>query len=120
MKSNSILDRRKSKSSSKEKSLSSILSKSSRGSNRKKTIDAKTIISSASSMEYEFRVQIGNDSQFDPMNDPISIELMNNQGQSMIIPLMNSINNSKPFQKGQLDLFRLNIPKQFQPVKQSD
>ena len=117
-------DRRKSKSSSKEKSLSSVFSKSSRGSNsRKKTIDAKTIVSSVSSapsIDYEFRVQTGNDSQLDGTNDSISIELMNSKGQSMKIPLTNSINNSKPFQKGQLDIFRLNIPNQFQNVTHSD
>lgn len=112
--------RRKSKSSSKEKSLSNLISKSSRGSNhRKKTIDAKTIVTSTSSItsiNYEFRIQIGNESQFDGTNQSVSIEIINNKGQSMKIPLSNSINNSKPFQKGQLDIFHFTIPNQFHNV----
>jgi len=35
----------------------------------------------------------------------------------MKIPLINSINNSKPFQKGQLDIFHLTIPNNFHNVK---
>jgi hypothetical protein len=111
-----ILRNPKIKNSSKEKSLSS---KSSRGSNySKKTIDAKSISkSSNSSIDYEFRIQTGNESQLDGTNENISIELINTKCHSIKIPLNNSINNSKPFQKGQLDLFHLNIPKHFYPVK---
>jgi len=106
----------KSKTSSKEKSLLS--SKSSRGSNHsKKTIDAKTILKSNTSIDYEFRVQTGNESQLDGTNENISIELINTKCCSIKIPLVNSINNSKPFQKGQLDIFHLNIPNNFYHVK---
>lgn len=33
------------------------------------------------------------------------------------MPLINSINNSKPFQKGQLDIFHLKIPNNFHHVR---
>lgn len=116
---------RKSKSSSKEKPFSNLLPKSSRGSNhRKKTIDAKTVVTSTSSssttsINYEFRIQTGNESQLDGTNESVSIEIINNKGQSMKIPLIDSINNSTPFQKGQLDIFHLSIPNHFQNVAKS-
>ena len=117
--SSTIPRNQKFKSSSKERSLSSILSsKSSRGSNHsKKTIDAKSISKSNTSIDYEFRVQTGNESQLDGTNESISLELTNTKSHSIKISLANSINNPKPFQKGQLDLFHLNIPKHFYPVK---
>jgi hypothetical protein len=88
---------------------------------RQKPIDTKTRltpIKSNTSINYEFRVQTGNESQLDGTDESVSIELINTEGQSMIIPLINSINNSKPFQKGQLDIFHLNIPNHFHHVKQ--
>ncbi len=88
---------------------------------RKKPIDAKTRLTPIKSdtlINYEFRVQTGNESQLDGTDESVSIELINTKGQSMIIPLINSINNSKPFQKGQLDIFHLNIPNHFHNVKQ--
>jgi hypothetical protein len=110
------------KKSSKEKSLSNLIPKSSYPSNHhKKTINAKTIltpIKSNTSIDYEFRVQTGNESQLDGTNEPVSIELINTKGYSMKIPLINSINNSKPFQKGQLDIFHLKIPNNFHSVKE--
>jgi len=108
------------KKSSKEKSLSNLIPKSSYPSNHhKKTIDAKTILTSVqsnTSIDYEFRVQTGNESQLDGTNEPVAIELINTKGHSLKIPLVNSINNPKPFQKGQLDIFHLNIPNHFHNV----
>jgi len=86
---------------------------------RKKLIDTKilTPIKSNTSIDYEFRVQTGNESHLDGTNEPVSIELINTKGQSMKISLNKSINNSKPFQKGQLDIFHLNLPNNFHNVK---
>jgi len=82
-------------------------------------IDTKilTPIKSNTSIDYEFRVQTGNESHLDGTNEPVSIELINTKGQSMKISLNKSINNSKPFQKGQLDIFHLNLPNNFHNVK---
>jgi hypothetical protein len=105
------------KSSSKDKSLSNLLPKSSYPSNYDKK-PLLTSIKSNISIDYEFRVQTGNESQFDGTNESVSIELINTKGESMKIPLINSMNNSKPFQKGQLDIFHFNIPNNFHDVKQ--
>lgn len=105
---------------SKEKSFSNLLPRSSFGSNHhKKTIDAKSIITtvkSSTSVDYEFRVQTGNESHLDGTKESVSIELINTKGQILRIPLTNSMNNSKPFQKGQLDIFHFNTPMNFQQV----
>jgi hypothetical protein len=127
---NSLINHRNSptthkiKTSSKEKSLSHILNKSPTSSHhQKKTIDAKTkltSIKSTTSIDYEFRVQTGNESQLDGTKEPVFVELTNTKGNSFKIPLNNSINNSKPFQKGQLDIFHLNIPKNFHTVNKNN
>ncbi|CAM4748617.1 unnamed protein product [Rotaria magnacalcarata] len=68
-------------------------------------------------IEYDFRVKIVNEIQFNEMNETIFIELTNAKGYSIEIPLIHSINNLKPFQIGQYDIFHFSIPNNFHPIK---
>ncbi len=103
----------------KKSSSKSLFNKSPTSStHQKKTIDAKTV-KSTTSINYEFRVQTSNESPLAGTTDPVFIEIINTKGNSIKIPLNNSINNSKPFQKGQLDVFHLNIPKDFHAVNKN-
>ncbi|CAF1168462.1 unnamed protein product [Adineta ricciae] len=108
-------------SSTNQKKISSSKERSSSLSNhRKKSIDATTKltpIKSNTSIDYEFRVQTSNDSPQDGTNQAVFLELTNTKENSIRIPLINSMNNSKPFQKGQLDIFHLKIPRTFHTIK---
>ena len=80
-----------------------------------KTINAKSV-TRHNPIEYEFRVQTGNGSRLDGTNEPVIVELTDEQGHVTQIPLHHSVNNAKPFQKGQLDIFHLTLPENFQAV----
>ena len=86
----------------------------------KKTIDAKskpTSSTSAMAIEYEFRVQTGNESRLDGTSQSVSLEIFDSKGQSLKVPLVHSMNNSQPFQKGQLDIFHFTIAHNLQAVR---
>ena len=85
-----------------------------------KTIDAKSKPTSSTSdmaIEYEFRIQTGNESRLDGTDQPVSLEIVDSKGQSLKVPLVHSMNNSQPFQKGQLDVFHFSIPHNLQAVR---
>ncbi|CAF2494121.1 unnamed protein product [Rotaria sp. Silwood2] len=100
---------------------SNIINKSSQLSNyNTNSIDIKTKLTSIKSktlIDYEFRVKLRNKLEFNEINEPIFIELMNTKGCLIEIPLIYSINNSKRFQKGQLDIFHFHIPENFHTIK---
>lgn len=80
-----------------------------------KTIDAKSVTKN-NTIDYEFRIQTGNGSRLDGTNEPVIVELTDEHGNVTQIPLQHSINNSKAFQKGQLDIFHLALPENFHSV----
>ena len=80
-----------------------------------KTINAKSVTKN-NAIDYEFRVQTGNGSRLDGTNEPVIVELTDEHGNVTQIPLQHSINNSKAFQKGQLDIFHLALPENFHSV----